>query len=117
MFIANGLLSFVSSFGLSSLIAMSKFPTPSLLKRILAFPFFTEIAFKVIGSFSPLNNSVTDICRFNSSKATNVSPTNGALFIMTSFSIPTFALGKFLNKLKLASSKVTLASTFSLMLC
>ena len=78
-------------------------------------PFLDEIPSILIGSLSPLNNSLIDIFRFNSSKATKVSPSNGALLIIESFSIDTLALGKFLNKLKSASAKATLASTFSLM--
>ena len=66
------------------------------------------------GSFSPLKSSLMLIFKFNCPSETKVSPSKGALLIMTSFSIPTVAFGKFLNKLKSASAKLTLASTLSL---
>lgn len=83
---------------------------------ILINPFLDEIPSILIGSFSPLNNSLIDIFRFNSSNETKVSlPSNGALLIIESLSIRTLAFGKFLHKLKSASAKATLASTLSLM--
>ena len=81
---------------------------------ILIKPFLDETPSIFIGSSSLLKSSITDIFKFNSSKATNVSPANGALLIMESFSIETLAFGKLLNKLKSASLKATLASTLSL---
>ena len=89
-------------------------PIPSLLKMIFINPFLDEIPSIFIDSLSLLNNSLIDIFKFTSSKETKVSPSNGALLIMDNFSIETLALGKFRNKLKSASAKATLASTFSL---
>jgi len=43
-----------------------------------------------------------------------VSPSKGALFMMSSLFTETFAPGKFLNKLKSTSANDILASTFSL---
>ncbi len=65
-----------------------------------------------IASLSPLKSSLIDIFKINSPKETKVSPSKGALLMMANFSIVTFALGKLLNKLKSASAKLTLASTF-----
>ena len=67
-----------------------------------------------IGSFFPLKSSLIDIFKFNSPNAIKVSPSNGALLIISKLSIVTLASGKFLNKLKSASAKDTFASTFSL---
>ena len=112
IFNANGLLS-PSSFLFLSFKAMSKFPTPSLLKIIFIKPFSVEMASIFIDSSLPLNNSFIDIFKFNSPKETKVSPLKGALLIINNWSIETFACGKLLNKLKSASEKDTLASTFS----
>ena len=109
----NGSL-FESFFKPLSFIAMSKFPIPSLLKRMFKTPFLEEIPSIFIISVLSLNNSFTDIFKFNSPIDTNVSPKNGALLIINNLSKVRVAFGKLLNKLKLASANETLASTFSL---
>ena len=114
IFNANGLLFPASAFFSAFFKAMSKFPIPSLLKIMFINPFLVEMASMFNGSFSPLKSSITDIFKFNSSNATKVSPSNGALFMIDNFSIETLALGKLLNKLKSASANATLASTLSL---
>ena len=65
----------------------------------------------------PLKSSLMDIFKFNSPNETKVSPSKGALLMMTNFSTVIFAFGKFLNKLKSASAKVTFASTLLLIAC
>ncbi len=82
---------------------------------ILINPFFEVIPSIDIASSLPLKSSLIDIFKFNSPNEIKVSPSKGALFIMTNFSNVTFAFGKFLNKLKSASAKETLASTLALM--
>ena len=78
-------------------------------------PFFEVIPSIAIASSLPLKSSLIDIFKFSSPNEINVSPSKGALFIITNFSKVTFAFGKFLNKLKLASAKETFASTLALM--
>ena len=77
--------------------------------------FLVDKASMFKGSSLPLNNSLIDIFKFNSPNETNVSPSNGALLMITNFSIATLACGKLLNKLKSASANETFASKFSLM--
>jgi len=53
-----------------------------------------------MGSLFPLKSSIIYIFKFSSSNATKVSPSNGALLIIDSFSIAIVAFGKFLNKIE-----------------
>src|SRR5690606_25543015 len=67
-----------------------------------------------MASPSDLKSSFTDIFRSITSEKTSVSPSNGALLMILKSLIDTLALGKLLNKLKSTSEKLTVASTFSL---
>ena len=80
---------------------------------ILINPFLVLIPSIAIASFLSLNNSLIDICKLTSPNETKVSPSKGALLMITNESSVTFALGKLFIKLKFTSEKLTFASTFS----
>ena len=109
---AKGLLS-EGFFSSASFSAMSKLPTPSLLKIMFTIPSTALKLSKLMVSPSPLKSSLTLMVTLVSPAYKSVSPANGALLIMLSLSIVTCACGKLLNKLKSTSSKAMFAFTFS----